>query len=256
MMAFAEPLDRKGPSILGVDPWVSGNPKSGVKRQLLSEEERSRLAVIASIVRFKKGEDIYQAGDHAGAIFNIMSGVVKSYSGKGGDRIVAFLFPNDLFGLSEEGFYTNAAQALTPVTAYRMPISALRSRLSKDALLEYHVICKLCEELRQAQRHAFLLSERRADARLATFLQMLEQLQVAKDDTPNEIYVPMDRSDIGEYVGLTLAAVSRTFGGLIRRKVIKFLDRRHVKITDRAAFDRIVAHGIVRRAGRRRPRDL
>ncbi len=250
MMTFAEPLDRKGPSIVSIDPWVPGNP-TGTKRQLLSEAERSRLAVIASITRFKKGEDIYRAGDRADAIFNIISGVVKSYSGNGGDRIVAFLFPNDLFGLSEEGVYANMARALTPVTAYRLPISALRGRLSKDALLEYHVICKLCEELRQAQRHAFLLGARRADARIATFLQMLEQLQAAKRDTASEIYVPMDRSDIGEYVGLSLAAVSRTFGSLVRRNVIKFRDRRHVKITDRPAFDRIVANGIVRRAIRK-----
>ena len=176
---------------------------------------------------------------------------MKSYSGNGGDRIVAFLFPNDLFGLSEEGVYTNAARTLTPVIAYRLPISALLTRLSKDALLEYHVICKLCEELRQAQRHAFLLGERRADARLATFLHMLEQLQAASGDAASEIYVPMDRSDIGEYVGLSLAAVSRTFGSLVRRNVIKFRDRRHVKITDRTAFDRMVVSAIARRAVRK-----
>jgi CRP-like cAMP-binding protein len=251
MMTFGEPVDRKGPSILGVDPWVPGSPTAGTKRQLLSEEERSRLAVIASIVRFKKGEDIYRAGDRADAIFNIIDGVVKTYSGNGGERIAAFLFPNDLFGLSEEGAYTNAARALTPVTAYRLPVSALRNRLSKDALLEYHVICKLCEELRQAQRHAFLLGERRADARIATFLQMLEQLQAAKGDATSEIYVPMDRSDIGEYVGLSLAAVSRTFSSLVRRNVIKFRDRRHVRITDSAAFDRIVADGAARRTVRK-----
>jgi CRP-like cAMP-binding protein len=149
--------------------------------------------VIASIVYFKKGEDIYHAGDRADAIFNIINGVVKSYSGNGGDHIVAFLFPSDLFGLSEEGIYTNAARALTDVTAYRLPAPALRNRLSQDALLEYHVICKLCEELRQAQRHAFLLGERRADVRLATFLQMPEQRQAADGNSLNEIYVPMDR---------------------------------------------------------------
>lgn len=63
MMIFVEPIDRTGPSILGVDPWIPGNPKPGERRQLLSEDERSRLAVIASIVRFRKGENIYSAGD-------------------------------------------------------------------------------------------------------------------------------------------------------------------------------------------------
>ena len=65
MMTLAEASDRKGPSILGVDPWLPGTPRRGARRQLLSEEERSRLAVIASIVRFKKGEEIYHADDRA-----------------------------------------------------------------------------------------------------------------------------------------------------------------------------------------------
>jgi CRP-like cAMP-binding protein len=250
-MAFAERLERKGPSLYGVDLWLPSNPRSCERHQLLSEEERSRLAVIASIVRLKKGESIYRAGDRADAIFNIISGVVKSYSGNS-DRIAAFLFPNDLFALSEQGGYSNAAQALTAVTAYRLPVSVLRSQLSKDALLEYHVICKLCEELRQSQRHAFLLGDRCADGPVATFLQMLEQLQAANGDPLSEIYVLMDRSDIGKYVGLSLAAVSRTIGRLVRRNVIKFRDRRHVKITDRFAFDTIVANGVIVGSPKRR----
>jgi len=238
MDMIAESFDRKGPSIWGVDPWMPSD--SGIRRQLLSEAERARLAVIASIVRFKKGETIYHAGDRADAIFNIISGVVKSYSD---GQVAAFLFPNDLFGLSKEGAYANAAQALTAVTAYRLPVTALRNRLSNDALLEYHVICKLCEELRQTQRHAFLLGERRADARIATFLQMLEELQAANRGAAGAIDIPMDRSNIAEYVGLSLATVSRTFAGLVRRKVIAIRDRRHIEVTDRAAFDRIIAGG-------------
>ena len=58
--------------------------------------------------------------------------------------------------------------------------SALHGRLSKDAILEYHIICKLCQDLRYSQRHAFLVAQRHADSKIATFLQMLEQLQVAR----------------------------------------------------------------------------
>ena len=82
-------------------------------------------------------------------------------------------------------------------------------------------------------------------------LQMLEQLEAASGGASSEIYVPMDRSDIGEYVGLSLAAVSRTFGSLVQRNVIKFRDRRHVRVINRAAFDRIVAGGNVRRVSRK-----
>ncbi len=65
-----------GPAIRGADPWAAS---AGKMRQLLSEEERARLAVLASIVRFKKGEEIYREGQRADAVFNIITGVVKAY---------------------------------------------------------------------------------------------------------------------------------------------------------------------------------
>jgi hypothetical protein len=60
------------------------------------------LATIVSVVRFKKGAEIYRSGNPAKAIFNIISGIVKSCSGDDPSHIVAFLFPGDVFGLSRE----------------------------------------------------------------------------------------------------------------------------------------------------------
>jgi CRP/FNR family transcriptional regulator, anaerobic regulatory protein len=227
-----------GPRIRALDPWA---PSAGRMHQLLSDEERARLAVMSSVVRFKKGEIIYREGDPAAAVFNINTGVVTAYkeARDGREHIVAFLLSDDLFGLSEEGRYANSTKAITAVSAYRLPVTALRRRLSKDAELEFHVICKLCQELRQAQRHAFLLSEKRAVTKVAMFLQFIEQLQMAKAEQTAEIYLPMDRSDIGEYIGTTLSAVSRAFRTLTTRGVIKVRDRVHVRIVDRDAFDNI-----------------
>jgi CRP/FNR family transcriptional regulator, anaerobic regulatory protein len=228
----------RGPTISALDPWASS---AGRMHQLLTDDERARLVVMSSIVRFKKGEIIYPEGDPAEAVFNINTGVVAAYkvAPDGREHIAAFLFADDLFGLSAEGKYANSTEAITDVTAYRLPVSTLRSRLSKDAELEFHVICKLCEELRQAQRHAFLLSEKRAVTKLAMFLQLIEQLQIAKGQQMAEIYLPMDRSHIGEYIGMTLAAVSRAFRALTTRGIIKLRDRGHVRIVDREAFDKI-----------------
>jgi CRP/FNR family transcriptional regulator len=245
VIANGEPSKVTGPWILAVDPWASSKPVKGKMHQLLTEEERARLSTIASVVRFKKGAEIYRGGDSADAIFNIISGVVKSCSGANNDHIVAFLFPSDLIGLSAEGTYINSARAITPVTAYRLPVSALRGRLLKDALLEYHVICKLCQELRQTQRHAFLLAQRHAESKIAAFLQMLEHLQNARSEAAGEIYIPMDRSDIAEYVGMSLAAVSRTFGRLADSGIVASRDRRHAKVVDREIFERIAAGGTI-----------
>jgi CRP/FNR family transcriptional regulator len=211
-------------------------------KQLFNDEERTRLAAIASIARFKKGAEIYHEGDPANAVFNIISGVGKACkaSPDRGEHIVAFLFQEDLFGLSEEGKYVNSVKAITPVTAYQFPVSALRSRLAKDAGLEFGVICKLSHELRQAQRHAFLLARRQALSKVAMFLEMLEQLQVSGGEGA-EIYMPMNRSDISGYVGMSLEAVSRAFRRLIKHRIIETRNRWHVKVVDRSAFEKLAA---------------
>jgi predicted transcriptional regulator len=50
----------------------------------------------------------------------------------------------------------------------------------------------------------------------------------------------MSRSDIGEYVGISLEAVSRAFRSLTARGIIKTRDRRHLRIVDRSAFEALV----------------
>lgn len=227
-----------GPTIRAFDPWT---PSAGHMPHLLTDDERARLAVIASIVRFKKGEAIYQENDPADAVFNIISGVVSAYkrTADGSEHMVAFLLADDLFGLAAEGRYTNSAKAITAVSAYRLPVAALRRRLTKDAELEFHVICRLCQDLRQTQRHAFLLSQKSAVTKIAMFVQMLEQIQNAKGEQTDEVDLPMDRSAVGEYTGLTLSAVSRAFRSLVTHGVIKIRNRRHVRVIDRAAFEKI-----------------
>jgi len=244
-MAAASDINRLGgPAICAIDPWRPGNPSPRRLHQLLSADERAQLATIATIVRFKKGEMIYRGGEPAETIFNIISGIVATckFDSEEGEQIVAFLHPEDLFGLSEEGVYENSAKALTPVTAYALPLPALRRQLSQDAALEFHVIAKLCHALRETQRHALLLAEKRALSKLAKFLQLQEHLQSSRGEPMTDIYLPMARSDIAKYIGMSLAAVSRGFGTLAARRVIKKKDRRHVTIVDRRAFDELAGH--------------
>jgi CRP/FNR family transcriptional regulator len=233
----------QGPAIRAIDPWVPGDLGRRRTRQLLSDRERARLAVISSVLRFKKGAEIYREGGNADAIFNITSGVVKVHTqGPGnGELVRAFLFSKDLFGLAQEGRYVSSVKAVTPVTAYRIPIAALRSQFSADAALEFHVIAKLCHELRQAQRHAFVLATKHTVAKLTLFLQMMEELELARGKPVKEIYLPMLRSDIAEYVGTSLAAISRAFRTLTTRGVLQVRDRQHVKIIDQRAFEKLTS---------------
>lgn len=230
-----------GPVIYAVHPWRPGNPHKRVRHQLLSDDERAKLVRVSSIVRFNKSEQIYAQSEVADAAFNIISGVVAAYRARqDGHHIVSFFHAGDLFGLSEEGRYANATKAVTPIVAYKIPLSALRRILDKNPSLDVNVIVKLCEELRAAQRHALLLVQRRATTRLAMFLDLQHHLQAARAASVHEIYLPMDRSSIAAYLGITLAALSRAFRSLISKRVISTRDRHHVKIIDHVVFNKLL----------------
>jgi len=243
-----------GPAIHAVHPWNPGNLGKGERHQLLGEDERARLAKIASVVRFGKGDQIYWEGDTAEAVFNIISGVVVAYRAlANGEHVVSFLHPGDLFGLSEEGRYINGTRAGTLVVAYKMPLQAVRHILDTNADLDVDVIVKLCEDLRTTQWHALLLAQRRATRRLAIFLDLQEHLQVVRGEPASEIHLPMDRSSIAAYLGITLAALGRAFRTLISMKVISTRNRQHVKVLDRNAFNRLADVGSLENTNKTRP---
>ena len=89
---------------------------------------------------------------------------------------------------------------------------------------------KLCHELREAQRHALILARHRAQVRLAMFILMLARSQEARNENETDIYLPMTRSDIADYLGLTLATVSRSFRMLEGSDFVRFSNRRHLRI--------------------------
>jgi len=231
----------RGPSIKATPLWSSAKKELA---QLLTDDERAQLTVIASIARIKKGAQIYPEGHDAIAVFNIISGVVKTYNvlEDKSEHINTFLFADDLFGLADEGKYSNSARAVTDVVAYRMPTAALEQKLRRDATLEFHVITKLCHELREAQRHAILLDHHNALARMALFLQLLEQHQRARELATHTIEIPMSRSDIADYVGMSAEAVSRGLRTLASRGIIEFAHHRAVKILDPGRLEGLVSH--------------
>ena len=54
----------------------------------------------------------------------------------------------------------------------------------------------------------------------------------------------MDHTAIAEYIGLSLAAVSRAFRALADTGVISYRNRRHVKVVDRRAFEKLAKFSV------------
>ena len=160
------------------------------------------------------GTVFYERGREASAIYNIVSGTVCSFRrlDDSTERVAAFLFADDLFGLARAGRYVNSTRAVTPVSAFRMPLEALSGLLLRDASLQFRFLCKTAQVLRETQRRALLLTRHDPVERVAMFLGLMEDAQGEKRPDDHVIALPMNRRDIASFLNLTAGSVDAALG--------------------------------------------
>jgi len=207
----------------------------------LNARDREHLATIGAIMRVGPGTVFYERGSHAGWIYNIVSGTVCSYRclPDGPERVAAFLFAEDLFGLARKGVYVNSTRAVTPVCAYKFPIDALSGLLMGNAGLQFRFLCKVTHTLREAQHRALVLTRRDPVERVAAFLAIMEQAQGDKRPGDALIALPMSQRDIASFLNLTGGSVEAALEALEARAVIARMDDGTIKVRDRARFSEL-----------------
>ena len=210
---------------------------------VLTPRQREQLVQIGVRLRLPARKVIYREDAEADSVFAVMEGAVKSYRElRSGRRVVyAFLFQRDLFGLAERGRYVNCVQAITPVLLYRLSMTQLTVLLRQDADLQFQFLAKVTHELRESQRRAMMISRRDAAGRLAMFIELMAGRRERPSCRNPEVLLPMSRTDIGDYLGLSLESVSRAATELRRRGLVKFETPHLVRIVDASALAEIAA---------------
>jgi CRP/FNR family transcriptional regulator, anaerobic regulatory protein len=231
---------RKAPIVTDGEPTLQAVPFLPPIRPetpLLTDSQRMRLAAIATRVQVAPRAVIYRDESPATNVFIIAEGVVKAFKDMPSGRrwVTAFLYPADVFGLAENGRYIRTAQAITRATLYQFSLDVLIEALKNDGELQFKFLCKLTHELREAQRQGITIGRRDAVGKLAMFIRELER----QHGESRDIDLPMSRSDIASYLGLSLESVSRASRALERRGVLSFPGRHVVRILDPVQFERI-----------------
>lgn len=220
-------------------PSIRAVPLGGGTATLrLSQRDREHLAGIATLMNVGPGSVFYERGREAGWIYNVVSGTVCSFRTlkDGAERVTAFLFAEDLFGLARQGKYVNSARAVTPVSAFRLPLESLTGLLLRDASLQFRFLCKAAHALRETQRRALILTRHDPVERVAMFLALMDEAQGAKRSDDDVIGLPMNRRDIGSFLNLTTGSVDAALAALVQRGVIARLEDGSVKVLDRERF--------------------
>ena len=236
--------DRKVSESSHSEPSIRGasflEPGSVGGTPMLTERQRQQLLEIATRIRVPARSVVYREQTPANWIFINTEGVLKTFKDlRSGRRwVTAFLFPKDVFGLAKNGLYIRTAQAITPATLYRIESHVLIGLLRRDAELQFQFLNKVTHELRESQRQTIVVGRRDAVGRLAMFIQQLECTCCDRHNA-RDVELPMSRSDIASYLGLSLESVSRATAKLQRRGIVTFPNRHLARILDRAQFDRL-----------------
>lgn len=183
----------------------------------------------------QKKEHLYHAGDMFKSVYAVRSGTVKTVkiTEDGIEQITGFHLPGEIIGMDglATNIHSNAAIALETSAICEIPFSRLEELSTKIPNLQRRFFQLMSKEIAEEQQLITMLSQNNAEERLAALLLSIAVRHQHRGLSSREFYLPMSRSDIGNYLGLTIETVSRIFTRLHKSGVID-LDKKYVKIND------------------------
>jgi CRP/FNR family transcriptional regulator len=208
---------------------------------VLSPEDSARVRATLRTISIGAHTTLFEEGQPSQHLFNVTSGTVKTYKllPDGRRQITGFAFAGDFLGMTVEDDYVTSAETVTPASLCRFDRARLLKLVDEMPHMEKHIAATLAHELVAAQEQMLLLGRKTAQERIATFLLTLLHRREAlrcpgrAAERESTLALPMSRSDIGDYLGLTIETVSRTFSQLRRQGVIRLADVSHAEILDR-----------------------
>ena len=171
----------------------------------------ARLDALAERATFAADAALISEGDPARHVFNITSGSVRVFKllADGRRQITGFLFAGDFLGLATGDAYAFSAEAIEPVTACRFRKPDYRQLIRDCPSLETELLERANHEIAAAQNQILLLGRKTAVERIATFLLDLPAHDPARPSPAGHVRLPMNRSEIADYLGLTIETISR-----------------------------------------------
>lgn len=175
----------------------------------------------ATEARLKSGRYLYFEGDEVEWLYQVTSGVVRlsRLLADGRRQVIAFGYPGDIIGFPSGGVHHTDCESLTDARLQPFRRAHLESG-EGDPKLHCALLQAALREISAMQDHFMMLGRKSATEKLASFLCVLEE-RVGEDlGMYREVTLPMSRSDIADFLGLTTETVSRTFTQLRKSKII------------------------------------
>ena len=187
---------------------------------------------------FARDGEIYAEGELSDGWYKVVSGTVRisKLLADGRRHIAEFCFAGDCFGFDTAGERVFAAEAVGDTTVMCYPRRATERLVDENPHLARYLRDVMLRDLAHAQAHMLLLGRMTAPERVASFLLELAE----RRDARRILEVPMSRTDISDYLGLTIETVCRVLSAFKRDGTIAIPDSHRIELHDRAALKTIV----------------
>lgn len=165
--------------------------------------------------------EIYVQGEAPGTLYKIEFGAVRIYRllADGRRQVVAFHIAGETFGFEggkSRSFFAESIVATGLTTV----------EIDHDGRYSAQLMELALKEMVRAQEHLLVVGRQCAVEKLAVFLTDLVDRQGGLDI----IDLPMTRTDIGDYLGMTIETVSRNLSKLKSEGVLRLKSSRCIEI--------------------------
>ncbi len=184
----------------------------------LSSEDIGQLEGVVQQKRvLHAGETLYHTGDHFEGLFAISSGSFKSVviATNGDSQITEFSFPGEILGFDayHGKTHNSFAEALETSSVCFLPQAQLDLLSQKVPALQQQLYNLFSAEIQSNNEFLLMMGKRSAEDRLAALLINISSRYSQRGYSATHFRLSMSRTDIANYLGLTIETVSR----LIRR---------------------------------------
>jgi len=202
---------------------------------ILDENDILHLENISKDKNILKGQQVFLQGESVQTFYNIKQGSVKIYklSKDGRQQIVGFLYPGDFLGMSGDDLYAYSAEALEDTKLCQFNKTVLENFFLKFPIVESKILNLVNHELAAAQDQIFLLGKYSAKERLLQFFLSISNQREKLGWGGNPIRLSMPRSDIANYLGLTIETVSRSLSDLKNDRIVRMIGTNDIFLNNR-----------------------
>jgi CRP-like cAMP-binding protein len=179
------------------------------------------------------GQHLFHEGDDAHNIYEVLSGLLRltRVLENGSRQVIAFALPGDIVGFPDGTIHHTDCDVLVAgeVAVYRRH---MLENGSGDPALHARLLRAALKEISAMQDHFMMLARKSAPEKVASFLMVMAERTGTDDGRHTRIVLPMKRSDIADFLGLTIETVCRAITRLRKAKIIALDDAQTVLILD------------------------